>query len=86
MHKSLRSYIEAAYEIKLPIDEFMCYRHSTLWRPYPGAISKRWMAGMPPNEAIKSVYEHVAASAQATSLASRAAKPRGAAFESVRSA
>ncbi len=66
VHKSLRAYMEAAFDILLPMDEFMCYRHSTLWRPYMGAMSKHWVAGLPPNEAIKSVYEHVVANGEAS--------------------
>eukprot|EP00439_Symbiodinium_sp_Y106_P064551 s596_g10.t1 len=59
VHKSLKVVVERGLQVKLPQDEFQCYRDSTLWLQMPASYVREWFFARHPSAVIGSIWSNI---------------------------
>ncbi|CAD7956748.1 unnamed protein product [Amoebophrya sp. A25] len=59
VHKKLRKYVEKAFDVKLPVDEFLCYRASHLWHQMNQLYVRAWAFNEPVYEGLQHIHDNV---------------------------
>ncbi|OLP77725.1 hypothetical protein AK812_SmicGene42185 [Symbiodinium microadriaticum] len=59
VHQSIAKVIEPGYHVKLPQDEFQCYRNSTLWFQRPASYVREWFFAKHPSAVIGRIWSNI---------------------------
>ncbi|CAE7899879.1 unnamed protein product [Symbiodinium microadriaticum] len=59
VHKSLKVVVERGLQVKLPQDEFQCYRDSKLWLQMPANYVREWFFARHPSAVIGSIWSNI---------------------------
>ncbi|CAK9101210.1 unnamed protein product [Durusdinium trenchii] len=59
VHESVAPIMESGLGIKLPQDEFLCYRSSTLWVQLPGKYVREWFYAPHPAVAFSQIWSNI---------------------------
>eukprot|EP00929_Paragymnodinium_shiwhaense_P111776 TRINITY_DN80063_c0_g1_i1.p1 TRINITY_DN80063_c0_g1~~TRINITY_DN80063_c0_g1_i1.p1 ORF type:complete len:611 (-),score=149.59 TRINITY_DN80063_c0_g1_i1:58-1890(-) len=59
VHDSLAAAAEKSLGVKLPLDEFQCYRKSRLWMQFPAMHVRQWFFAAHPSESIGYIWSNI---------------------------
>ncbi|CAE7801937.1 unnamed protein product, partial [Symbiodinium sp. CCMP2456] len=66
VHQSIASSVERGLQLKLPQDEFECYRNSTLWLQMPADYVREWFFAKHPSAAIGHIWSNLSSLSKET--------------------
>eukprot|EP00438_Fugacium_kawagutii_P014280 Skav215765 [mRNA] locus=scaffold106:387551:388855:- [translate_table: standard] len=59
VHDSVKAMFESSLGLKLPQDEFLCYRSSTLWLQMPGRYVREWFYAPHPSLVFSQIWSNI---------------------------